>query len=237
MRWAVAGTLACQSRRAAPVAVLTIEGATVRPTHGGVTSGRRPPSIAAASRHMRHAASFAPGTKKSDRMAGAEDSLARPQAAREVGAEGIRRWRRRGRAQDRRVDSGGPRRRVGRIGRRACHRSPDSAWQGRLLHVIDRARGCARIRGHRGGLHIGDLPSVATDVVGRVRVSARSGNGQALFVVIAPQTAVNAYLAGAARSEVTDVNGDTVTYKTHPGRAPASRPARTRKLLAVGWHR
>jgi hypothetical protein len=74
------------------------------------------------------------------------------------------------------------------------------------------------------GLHIGDLPSVATDAVGRVRVSARSNNGRALFVGIAPQNAVNAYLAGVARSEVTDVNGDTITYKTHPGRAPSGPP-------------
>ncbi|MGB0094027.1 MAG: hypothetical protein WBP81_16030 [Solirubrobacteraceae bacterium] len=78
------------------------------------------------------------------------------------------------------------------------------------------------------GLHIGDLPTVASDVVGRVRVNARSSNGQALFVGIAPQDAVNAYLAGVARSEVTDVNGDTVTYKTHPGRAPAGPPGRER---------
>jgi hypothetical protein len=76
------------------------------------------------------------------------------------------------------------------------------------------------------GLHIGDLPSVASDVVGRVRVSARSSNGQALFVGIAPQNAVNGYLAGVARSEVTDVNGNTVKYKTHAGRAPAGTPAR-----------
>ena len=67
-------------------------------------------------------------------------------------------------------------------------------------------------------LHIGDLPSVATDLVGRVRVSARSTNGQALFVGIASPTAVNAYLAGVARSDVTDVNGGTVTYTTHPAR-------------------
>ena len=76
------------------------------------------------------------------------------------------------------------------------------------------------------GLHIGDLPSVASDLVGRVRVSARSSNGQALFVGIAPQNAVNGYLAGIARSEVTDVNGSRVTYKTHPGGVPASTPAR-----------
>ncbi len=76
------------------------------------------------------------------------------------------------------------------------------------------------------GLHIGDLPSVATDAVGRVRVSARSSNGQALFVGIAPQTAVNSYLGGVARSEVTDVNGDDITYKLHRGTAPRGPPTR-----------
>jgi hypothetical protein len=76
------------------------------------------------------------------------------------------------------------------------------------------------------GLHIADLPSFATDAVGRVRVSARSSNRQALFVGIGPQTPVNAYLTGVARSEVTDVNGDTVTYKMHGGRAPAGPPGR-----------
>ncbi len=75
------------------------------------------------------------------------------------------------------------------------------------------------------GLHIGDLPSVANDVIGQVRVSARSSNGQAVFVGIAPQNAVNNYLAGVARSEVTDVNGSTVAYKTHAGAAPAGVPA------------
>ena len=75
------------------------------------------------------------------------------------------------------------------------------------------------------GLHIGDLPSVASDVVGRVRVSAKTSNGQALFVGIAPQDAVNSHLAGDARSEVTDVNGNMVTYKAHAGTAPAGTPA------------
>lgn len=65
-------------------------------------------------------------------------------------------------------------------------------------------------------LHIGDLPSVATDLVGRVRVSARSTNGQALFAGIASPTAVNAYLAGVARSDVTDGNGGTSTYTADP---------------------
>jgi hypothetical protein len=75
------------------------------------------------------------------------------------------------------------------------------------------------------GLDIGDLPGFATDAVGRVRISARSSNGQALFVGIAAQDAVTAYLAGVARSEVTDVSGDSVTYKVHAGRAPAGPPA------------
>ena len=75
------------------------------------------------------------------------------------------------------------------------------------------------------GLHIGDLPSVVSDVGGRVRVSARSSNGQAIFVGIAPQNVVNGYLAGVARSEVTDFNGSTVTYKTHAGTAPGGTPA------------
>ncbi len=76
------------------------------------------------------------------------------------------------------------------------------------------------------GLHIGDLPSFARDAVGRVRITARSGNGQALFVGIAPEAAVNGYLAGVARSEVTDVTGGTVTYKAHGGGAPAGPPGR-----------
>jgi hypothetical protein len=75
-------------------------------------------------------------------------------------------------------------------------------------------------------LDIGDLPSFASDVVGRVRVSASSSSGKALFVGIASQNAVNGYLSGVAHSEVTDVNGNKVTYKTHPGRAPALTPAR-----------
>jgi hypothetical protein len=76
------------------------------------------------------------------------------------------------------------------------------------------------------GLHIADVPGFATNAIGRVRVTARSSNGQTLFVGIGPQSAVNTYLAGVARSEVTDVNGDTVTYKMHGGRAPAGPPSR-----------
>jgi hypothetical protein len=77
-------------------------------------------------------------------------------------------------------------------------------------------------------LHIGDLPDVVSDVVGRVRISATSSSGQPLFVGIGPQSAVNRYLAGVARSQVTDINDGTVQYKRHAGRAPAGPPGRER---------
>jgi hypothetical protein len=76
------------------------------------------------------------------------------------------------------------------------------------------------------GLHIGNLQSFATDAVGQVRVSASSRSGRALFVGIASQDAVNGYLAGVARSEVTEVNGNKVSYKILAGGAPAAAPAR-----------
>ena len=159
-------------------------------------------------------------------MAGAEDPLARPQAASEGGPKG----------------SGGSSKRLGlRIGGWIL------AGIGGLLvllavalvvvHLTQRDNNgyftSSTIRVAAPGyavtseaLRIGNLPSFASDVVGRVRVSARSSNGQALFVGIAPQNAVNGYLAEVARSEVTDVNDSTVKYKQHPGGAPAGAPAR-----------
>jgi hypothetical protein len=77
-------------------------------------------------------------------------------------------------------------------------------------------------------LHIGDLPDVVSDVVGRVRVSATSSNGQPLFVGIGPQSDVDRYLGGVARSQVTDINDGTVEYERHAGRAPAGPPGRER---------
>jgi hypothetical protein len=75
------------------------------------------------------------------------------------------------------------------------------------------------------GLHIANLPTLTNDVIGRVRVSARSNNGRALFVGIASQNALNGYLAGVARNQVTDVNGSTPTYKRHAGGRPTGPPA------------
>ena len=77
-------------------------------------------------------------------------------------------------------------------------------------------------------LHIGDLPGVVSDVVGRVRVSATSSNGQPLVLGIGPQSAVDRYLGGVARSQVTDINDGTVKYERHAGRAPAGPPGAQR---------
>jgi hypothetical protein len=58
-----------------------------------------------------------------------------------------------------------------------------------------------------------------------VRVEATSTNGKPLFVGIASQQAVDGYLGGVAREEVTDIDGSDVTYRSHRGEAPDGRPA------------
>lgn len=73
-------------------------------------------------------------------------------------------------------------------------------------------------------LDLGDLPSFATDAVGRVRISGRSHNGRALFVGIAPESAVNGYLGAVARNVVTSFDGSTIESTAHPGRAPSGAP-------------
>jgi hypothetical protein len=73
-------------------------------------------------------------------------------------------------------------------------------------------------------LHFGDLPGVVNDIVGSVRVNATSTNGRPLFVGIGPQSDVNRYLGGVARSQVTDFNDNRVDYDQHPGGPPAGPP-------------
>jgi hypothetical protein len=73
-------------------------------------------------------------------------------------------------------------------------------------------------------LHFGNLPGVVNDIVSTVRVSATSTNGRPLFVGIARQSDVNRYLGGVARSQVTDINDNSVDYDRHPGGAPAGPP-------------
>jgi hypothetical protein len=124
------------------------------------------------------------------------------------------------------MDSGGYRRPIGAGRRRAVvvhltQRDKDGYYTSSTLQVV--APGYAVTS---EGLDIGNLPSFASNAVGQVRVSASSRSGRALFVGIASQSAVNGYLAGVARSEVTEVNGNKVSYKKHAGGAPAAPPAR-----------
>jgi hypothetical protein len=86
------------------------------------------------------------------------------------------------------------------------------------------------------GLQIANLPSATSDVIGQLRVSARSNNGRAPFVGMASQKALNGYLAGVVRNQV------RVSQWQH-GDVPdaswqgASRSAGIRRLLARGWQR
>lgn len=72
---------------------------------------------------------------------------------------------------------------------------------------------------------LGDLPGFATDAVGQVRITARSRNGQPLFVGIGPQSAVDGYLGAVARNVVTSFNGSTVDSTRHAGTAPSGAPS------------
>src|SRR3954447_6197391 len=63
------------------------------------------------------------------------------------------------------------------------------------------------------------------DLVGDVRIQAPSRGSAPLFVGIGPKPAVDAYLDGVARTQITDVDDDGVETRERPGGAPASPPA------------
>jgi hypothetical protein len=73
-------------------------------------------------------------------------------------------------------------------------------------------------------LHFGDLPGAVSDIVGTVRVRGTSTNGRPLFIGIGRTSDVNSYLGGVARSEVTDINDNSVDYARHPGGPPSGPP-------------
>ena len=68
---------------------------------------------------------------------------------------------------------------------------------------------------------------VPNDVLGRVRLSAVSDNGQPVFVGVGPVEDVRAYLDGVAYDELVSIDGfdrDT-TYRPHTGGEPGTAPA------------
>ena len=66
---------------------------------------------------------------------------------------------------------------------------------------------------------------VRSDRFGTVRLRATGEGGSAVFIGIAPQAAVNQWLAGTAHDEVSDLGGDGVTYLRQRGQATLASPS------------
>lgn len=63
-----------------------------------------------------------------------------------------------------------------------------------------------------------------SDVLGDIRLQAESVDGSPLFVGVAREQDVAAYVDAIGHDEVNRVSGDEVTYRPHPGQAPPSAP-------------
>jgi hypothetical protein len=70
----------------------------------------------------------------------------------------------------------------------------------------------------------GNLARDATELSGRLRITASSTDGRPIFVGITPQPAADRYLEAVARNEVIDAAGAHTTTVTHPGRKPTGVP-------------
>jgi hypothetical protein len=77
-------------------------------------------------------------------------------------------------------------------------------------------------------LDLGDLPAARAPDLGDVRVRARAAGGGPVFVGIAPQARVDAYLRGVAHAEVTDVRGHGYDVTVRPGGRVPVAPADAR---------
>ena len=77
------------------------------------------------------------------------------------------------------------------------------------------------------GVDINDVPDWLSNLA-RVRIRATAGNGKSLFVGIGPRDRVAAYLAGAARSDIRDVDLDPfkAKYNQIAGTAKPTPPTR-----------
>jgi Domain of unknown function (DUF4389) len=65
---------------------------------------------------------------------------------------------------------------------------------------------------------------ISSDRFGTLRVRATGENGTPVFVGVAPQAAVDGWLASVAHDQITDIAGGTVRYQRHPGSPSATSP-------------
>jgi hypothetical protein len=83
-------------------------------------------------------------------------------------------------------------------------------------------------------LDLSGTGDVLSELASDVRVTAHSTDGRAVFVGVGRDADVDRYLAGVARSEVTDVDSDAhVSYEQHAGAAPSGAPAMQRFWTAT----
>ena len=71
---------------------------------------------------------------------------------------------------------------------------------------------------------------VARDLLGTVRINVHST--QPVFIGIAPEAAVNSYLAGVAREEATGLDAARSEFRTRPGGPPSAAPTTSRIWVA-----
>lgn len=77
-------------------------------------------------------------------------------------------------------------------------------------------------------LRVGEGPAgwVSSDRFGTLRVRATGQGGSPVFLGIAPQSALDSWLAPAAHDELTNIAGGTPDYQRHEGGATVTVPAR-----------
>jgi hypothetical protein len=84
------------------------------------------------------------------------------------------------------------------------------------------------------GLQIANLPSATSDVIGCCASARGATTGEHCSSGSRLRTRSTATWPGSFATKFESVNGSTVTYQTHPGRAPAGPPASEGFWLAAG---
>jgi hypothetical protein len=103
-------------------------------------------------------------------------------------------------------------------------RDADGYFTSKTAHVMGSGYAISSQR-----IDLSGTDDVLTHVASKIRVTAQSTDGKPVFVGIARDADVDRYLAGVARSEVSDIGDDArVSYKQVDGRAPAGTPGAQR---------